>query len=612
MQIPLFTSSSDWRPPASLPSFGKRISVDLENNDPELTSKGPAFKRGKGHIAGYALADGDKTIYLPVAHEGGDNLDKGIVEEYVQECLDGADEIVMHNALYDLGWLNHYGFKIRSTTKIMDTMVADALIDEEQDSYSLDALSYKYLKQRKDENLLQAISQSYRDANPGWDTKADMWKLPARYVGPYAEQDARLTFDLLPHQLSLLQEQSLMKVWELECRTTKALVQMTQKGCPVDLAAAEKLYDEMQKRIKIYRKEFGSLDIWSGPQLAEYCDRLDIHYPKTAKGNPSITKDFMANHEHESIKRINELRGLDRLAKVFIHDSILNGHYKGRIHCDYRQTASDDGGTRSGRLAASNPNLQQVPSRSEWGQKIRKLYVPEPGTLWCKSDYSQQEPRLIIHFSLLLNLAAASEAAKFVSAGGKVYSFFEEATGLPYDVCKMLYLGIGYGMGVPKMSATIGVSEGECRSILETFHSRAPFLRGLYDYCMGRASKRGYVKTILGRRSRFEKWQAGFQGPLANSFADAQSLCSGSDRPSRAFTSRALNRVIQGSAADQTKLALCNLYEEGFDVRLQVHDEINCFVENEKEAEQVKEIMETSLKLEVPVVSDVDLGTSWK
>ena len=612
MQLPLFLPESSWRPPSQIPNLGKRIALDVETYDPHLKDSGPSFKRGAGFIAGFALADEHTEIYFPVRHQGGDNLDRRIVKEIVQDYINQADEIIMHNCCYDLGWLFYEGFKIPSHIKIMDTMVADALIDEEQTSYSLDNIAYKYLKRKKNEELLRKSADAYLTANKSFCPKKDMWRLPARYVGTYAEQDARLTFDIYPHQLTLLQNQNLIKVWELECRVSRALVDMTRKGCPVDLVAAEKLYDNMQDRIKKLHKEFNGLDIWSGPQLAKYCDNLGIEYPTTEKNNPSITKEFLSNHSNDKLQRINELRGLDRLAKTFVLDTIIKGHYKGRIHCDFKQTASDEGGTRSGRLSASNPNLTQVPSRSEWGKQIRKLYVPESGTLWCKSDYSQQEPRLAVHYAILLNLEGAEAAAATIRSGQKLYKFFEQATGLPYDTCKMLYLGILYGMGIKKMADVVGVSESQCSNILDQFHSKAPFLRGLFDYCMGRASKNGYVRTILGRRSRFEQWSSEFGGKTYSSKEEAIRNSNGNRFPTRAFTSKALNRVIQGSAADMTKTALATLFEEGYDIRLSVHDELDVFVKDEKEAQGVKEIMEQAIQLKVPVVADIDLGTTWK
>jgi DNA polymerase I-like protein with 3'-5' exonuclease and polymerase domains len=342
-----------------------------------------------------------------------------------------------------------------------------------------------------------------------------------------------------------------------------------------------------------------------------------VKVPRTEKGNYSCTKEFLAHAKEPICQRINELRGINRLRKVFVEDIALNGTYKGRIHADFRQTASDEGGTRSGRLSSSNPNLQQVPKRSKWGKLIRSLYVAEPDTLWCKADYSSQEPRLQVHYALLENLPGAVEAKEAFERGVKLYTFFEEATGLPYDTCKMLCLGIGYGMGKVKMSETLGVSIDECESILANFNRKAPFLRQLFDRTMSAASRRGHIRTIYGRKAHFNQWTPGFGHPV---FRDRDGALAYNANPQsnnthskieRAFTSKALNRLIQGSAADQSKLAMVQCFREGFDVRLPVHDEINAMVKTEAEAKGLAEIMENVIQLKVPTVADLDVGPTW-
>ena len=254
--------------------------------------------------------------------------------------------------------------------------------------------------------------------------------------------------------------------------------------------------------------------------------------------------------------------------------------------------------------------MQQVPKRSLWGKRIRSLYVAEPDTLWCKADYSSQEPRLQVHYAILEGLPKAEEAAEAFRKGVKLYTFFEEITGLPYDTCKMLCLGIGYGMGKAKMSETLGVSLNECESILQRFNRHAPFLRQLFDRTMSVANERGSIRTIYGRVAHFNQWTAGYGSSV---FRDKSSALSDSDngRVERAFTSKALNRLIQGSAADQSKLALVACYKAGMDIRLPVHDEINAMISTEAEGKQLAEIMEHVIELKVPTVADLDIGRTW-
>jgi len=613
-QEPLFRPQSDWTPPTQFPELGSVIALDVETRDPCLKETGPSFKRGEGEVVGIALANENTELYLPFNHQGGGNLPKETVINYVCHTLEQADEVIMANALYDLGWLDSLDLPVRGTVR--DIQVAEALIDEERYSYSLDNLSTDYLNRRKGEEMLRAAADCYGLANKGFDPKRDMWRLPSCYVGRYGEMDARNTFDIYTLQVPRLHSEDLWSVFQLECEVTKVLRYMTKMGVPIDQTAAEQLRDELYTEEKRLRDKFGTLDIWSPQQLGKFLTSKQIRVPRTEKGNYSVTKEFLSQQKDPICVALNALRGINRLRTVFVEEPIHKWSFKGRIHPSFKQTTSDEGGTRSGRLSSSDPNMQQVPKRSKWGKRIRSLYIAEPGHLWCKADYSSQEPRFQVHYAMLENLPKAQEACEAFKKGVKLYAFFEDATGLPYDTCKMLCLGIGYGMGKKKMSETLGVSEYECESILNRFNEHAPFLRQLFDRTMAAASRRGYIRTILGRRSHFNKWTPGFGHPTFNSKEQAVEYARNNIEgnrcfPERAFTSKALNRLIQGSSADQTKLAMVECFRAGLDLRLPVHDELNSMVKNEKEAKLMCEIMEHVIKLKVPTVADLDLGKTW-
>jgi DNA polymerase I-like protein with 3'-5' exonuclease and polymerase domains len=604
---PVLQPKSNWRPPAQLPKFDKVIAIDLETCDPNLKKSGPSYKRGEGKVVGIAIADEHQQVYLPIDHQGGDNLDKKLICHYVQNVINESTEILFANAAYDLGWLAVLGMTVNCPVR--DVQIAEALIDEEQFSYSLNNLSKKYLKRTKFEDNLKKAAEAY-----GVDPKGDMWKLPARHVGEYAEIDARNTWDIYQHQKPVLQEQDLWTVWEMECKLTPVLVHMTMKGVPVNVDGADKLNEQLKAKEKQLKHHFSDLDIWSPVQLARHIEKLGFIVPKTEKGNPSVDKDFLVNCDHPEVKLIHEARSINRLRKVFIEDIILNQNYKGRIHADFKQVASDSGGTRSGRLSSSNPNMQQVPKRSDIGKAIRSLYVAEPDTLWCKADYSSQEPRLQVHYALLGEfgqpLPKAVQAREAFERGEKLYTFFEKTTGLPYDTCKMLCLGISYGMGMKKMAKTLNISEEDCKATMRKFNSEAPFLKVLFDNAMNIASSRGYIKTIMGRRARFDFWTPSFEEKPVKGYGPARGKYP--DKPlQRSFTSKALNRLIQGSAADQAKKAMIDAYDAGFDMRLPVHDEINAMVTSEKESLDLKLIMENAIQLKVPVIADIDLGPTW-
>tara|TARA_B100001093_G_scaffold520077_1_gene612520 strand:+ start:3944 stop:5770 length:1827 start_codon:yes stop_codon:yes gene_type:complete len=607
MQQPLFAPESKWRPPNILPQLSDIVAIDLETCDPNLKRSGPGYKRNDGKVIGIALADKHHCLYLPFDHLGGDNLDKRIIVSYVNDVVGKCSEVIMANAMYDLGWLETLGIKV--SCPVRDIQVAEALIDEECFSYSLNTIAKKYLNIEKQEEDLKEAAEAW-DVNP----KGEMWKLPARFVGKYAEMDARLTWDVYQQQIPILKEQDLWKVWELETELIPVLLHMTMKGVPVDLDKADILNKQLKQKEINLRKQFGDIDIWSPPQLAKYCESLGLIVPRTEKGNPSVSKDFLQHCEHPEIKLIYETRLINRLRKVFVEDIILQQNYKGRIHADFKQTTSDSGGTRSGRLSSANPNMQQVPKRSEIGKAIRQLYIAEPNSLWCKADYSSQEPRLQVHYALHGQfgrpLPGSVEALDSFLKGEKLYTFFEKTTGLPYDTCKMLCLGISYGMGNKKMAQTLGLSTEVCSNTMQKFNKEAPFLKILFDNVMNQANKKGYIKTILGRRARFDFWMPSFNDQPVKTFKIAKGRYK--DQPLfRAFTSKALNRLIQGSAADQAKVAMVNTYKAGHDLRLPVHDEINVMVDSEQEANKIKTIMENAIPLKVPVVADIDLGPTW-
>ena len=623
MQLPLWTPESTWQPPTTLPNLGKSFALDFETCDPNIKKHGPGWKRqNDGFPVGVAVANADLAIYLPWGHQGGDNMMKEPICRWLQRQIQSADEVLFANASYDLGWLKW--LKLPWPKVSRDVQVAEALLDEERLSYSLDAIATSYGIEGKNESLLKEAARDY-----GVDAKAGMWKLPARFVGPYAAQDARATYDIYQKQKPLLQEQDLTKVWELECQVTPILTKMSLKGVPVNQDAAEKLSKELHDKEQRLRKNLGGMDEWSSASVGQYLQKLGIPTLTTEKGNISVPKEWIANHKDSRVHPINELRKLNRLRSVFIDSGIIEapignaGPSIPRVHCCYRQTASDAGGTRSGRLSSSNPNLQQVPKRSSEGKTIRTLYIAEPGSLWGSFDYSSQEPRLQVHYALLgrrgVPLEGAKEAKQSCADGIKLYTFFEKATGLPYDTCKMLCLGISYGMGVDKMAQQLGVSEHECREILQKFNTKAPFLRMLFDDCNSRCSQRGWIKTILGRRSRFDFWSPGFyedKNGRRVPYTPYKGIETArkhypNEQLNRCFTTKGLNRLIQGSAADQTKAAMVELDRCGYDQRLQVHDEINIMLETPEDAPKIREIMETIIPLKVPVVCDVDLGKTW-
>jgi DNA polymerase I-like protein with 3'-5' exonuclease and polymerase domains len=394
---------TEWSAPTSFPDLRqcKAIAVDLETRDPNLTRKGPGWATKDGYIVGIAVAAGDFHGYFPIRHENGPNLDRKMVLKWLQVQLDTPNILkVFHNAPYDVGWLWAEGVEVKG--RIIDTGIAAPLIDENRMTYRLDALGKDYLGMRKDEKILRKAAAEW-----GVDPKAEMWKLPARFVGGYAEQDAVLTLKLWNHFTTELDKQDLWSIFDLESRVLPAVIEMRKRGVRVDLDRAEqsrKFLRSRAKDLKAFIKGKTGVDVepWAAESVRTVFEALNLPYPTTDTGQPSFTKDLLKDHPHEVARAINSLRETDKADSTFI-DSILEFEHNGRIHCEMHQLRGDDGGTVTGRFSSSNPNLQQIPARDPEVRKlIRGIFVPEEGDRWGSFDYSSQEPRMLTHFAASL------------------------------------------------------------------------------------------------------------------------------------------------------------------------------------------------------------------
>ena len=382
MQFPMFLPETEWVMPEELKDLKghKEVAIDLETNDPNLTTMGSGNVTGRGHIAGVAVAVEGWSGYYPIGHEGGGNMDKKLVLEWVQDLVNQEKTtFIFHNAMYDVCWLRQAGIKIRG--KIVDTMIAASLIDENRLSYALNTLAKFYVGIGKDEQVLQGAAKEY-----GIDPKADMWRMPALYVGQYAERDAEATLKLWQRLKIELYNQELMDVFNLETDLFPCLVDMRFKGVRVDLEKAAFIKkDLMARESKITHKikDLTGIDveIHAARSIAKAFDKLKLPYDRTEKSNePSFTKNFLQNHPHELARAIADAREINKAHTTFI-DSILKHEHKGRIHADINQIRSDQGGTVTGRFSMSNPNLQQIPARHpELGPMIRSIFIPEENT----------------------------------------------------------------------------------------------------------------------------------------------------------------------------------------------------------------------------------------
>ena len=614
-QLNFIYSDSDWVCPSEYPDLraADEIAIDLETKDPELKKYGAGWAYGKGHIVGFAVAALGKQYYFPIAHDAGGNMDLSITVAWMEDLLKSPATKIFHNAAYDLGWLKANNFVVNG--KIVDTMIAAALIDENRWSFSLNACAKDYLGEIKNETFLNEKAKEW-----GIDPKQDLWRMPAGYVGFYAEQDAGLTLRLWQRFKAEIQQQSLNDVWEMEMALLPILIEMRSRGIRVNEEKAQLLKKEfIQKENKLLKKIKDEttlgVDIWAARSVAQVFDRVGIDYPLTQKsGEPSFTANWLANCEHPIAQLIREAREVNKFHSTFI-DSIQRFVHKGRIHAEINQLRSDQGGTVSGRLSYANPNLQQIPARNkEFGNKIRSLFLPEEGKQWGSFDYSQQEPRLVAHYSSAIgqNLDGSEEFIKaYQDESADFHQIVADMAEISRTQAKTINLGLFYGMGKNKLSKELGISKDKAEILLNKYNSRVPFVKKLAEAVTQSASKFGFIRTIKGRKCRFDKWEpATFGMNQAMNYNEAKANYGNNIR--RAFTYKALNRLIQGSAADQAKQAMIECFKMGYTPLLQIHDELCFSVYDEKDMKNIKDCMENAIEnLRVPFKVDVELGLNW-
>ena len=628
-----------WSPPDYLPDLSgeKIIAVDVETRDPRLRDLGPGWARKDGNLIGVSVAASEWSAYLPIAHEGGGNMAKNLVLGWLQDQLDHGMDVVFHNAQYDLGWL--LSEDVTVSGKILDTMIAAPLLDENRFSYSLNSLGSTYLGQRKaEEDLRRAAGQH------GVDAKAEMWKLPAERVAAYAEMDATLTLRLWKVLHRKLVEEDCEKILDLEISLLPMIFEMKRRGVRVDVEKAEKTNELLQgKEDRLLKEILDETNVrvepWNAQSLAKVFDNLGLKYQRTEKSDaPSFTKHFLKSHAHPIARKILEVREYNKANTTFV-DTILNHQYDGRIHCQFNQLRSDEGGTVSGRFSSSNPNLQQVPSRHpEIKALIRGLFMPEERCQWGSFDYSAQEPRWMMHYASLTPATKENDKVQqivelYQKDDLDFHQLVADIAGVNRSHAKTINLGIMYGMGLGKLAQTLGdIPFEEARTIRDEYDEKVPFIRSLASSVMDAASRRSEIRTMFGRKCRFpmrelkgyskerkrpihvdkleERWRDVLNTP--DELRDKNWASMNPERYQVAFVYKALNRLIQASAADQTKQAMKDCMDHGHWPLLTVHDELCFSIEGGEQAKEIKSLMENcSPGMKIPSKIEVGLGENW-
>ena len=607
---------SEWVPPETLPDLSdeKVIAFDIETKDPNIQKIGPGWTRNDGHIIGIAVAVKGWKGYYPIRHENGFNWDAKRVLKWTKDLMKTDSIKVAHNAVYDLGWLHAEGIQVNG--KVMDTMIMAPLINENKFSYALNAVGKDMLNITKNETMLKEAAAEF-----GVNPKNEMYKLPAIFVGNYAEHDADLTLQLYEHMKPVIEKESLTTVFELESELLPCIFEMTKRGVRVDVEQAQrykKTFKNSEKKIlgEILADTGLAVEVWAAESVAKVFDKLKIKYPRTEKTQaPSFTKGFLQNHAHPIAQKIQNVRELNKVQTTFL-DTIIKYEHKERIYADIHQLRDGVAGTVSGRFSYSNPNLQQLPAKNpEIKKQIRGLFLPEENEVWGSFDYSQQEPRLVSHYADKINLEGTKKIVEEYNkdADTDFHGMLASIAGIDRSQAKTINLGLFYGMGVNKLSNELQVEKSVAKEILGEYNSRVPFVKELATRVMSYANKKGYISTLKGRKCRFDLWEPttfGVFKALPRSLAEQE--YGAHHHLKRAGTYKALNRLIQGSAADQTKQAMIDLYKENLIPLIQIHDELTLsFDGSEETKKKIISIMENCVDLVVPSKVDCEIGKSW-
>lgn len=652
MQFPLLPPESSWRAPTmdELPSWkgAKRVSIDCETFDPHLKELGCGAQRdGKMVGVSFYLDGMERAFYLPFGHlDGQDNMDAKQVLRYLKaQAKSFTGDVVGANLSYDLDYFSENGIEFPQVKFFRDVQVADPLIYELHQQYSLQKIAERWGFAGKNESLLEEAANLY-----GVSPKGGLWKLPGRYVGPYAEEDAKLPMRLIKLQEKKIASEDLQEIYDLESQVLPVLVRMRRRGMRIDLDQLEKVetwsldeqYEAVQELNRHITHKIGVNDLWKAEAVAPALEAAGIKLGRTSKGQPEIQKGFLEAHPDNKVaKAFLRARELDTLRNTFAKG--LRKHIiDGRVHCTFNQMrgASDneesgqEKGVRYGRLSASNPNLQNQPGkRSPFYKQWRSIYLPEEGMDLAAPDYSQQEPRWTTYFAAITQggLPGAREALQRYIDDPSMdnHTMMADITGVERDMGKKIFLSLCYGEGGAKMSDDLGLptryaagwmrngswhteyydnyfdadmaarqNEGnswraagpEVQAMLDQFNEKAPYVKALQKAAGKAAAKRGWIKTFCGRKLHFIKNE--FDGKFENTY-------------------RALNRIIQGSGADQMKKALVEIDREGIFLQLQVHDEAGASVSGQEEGIHMATIMRDTIKIDMPFKVDLALGKNW-
>jgi DNA polymerase I len=544
--------------------------------------------------------------YIPIVAPSGETVValSDVVGLLGPILADPAIEKRGHNLKYDMKMLEQAGMPIAGP--LFDTMVAEWVLNPDA-GLGLKSQAWTRLGIQMTE-ITELIGQGR--------SQITMAEVPVAKVTPYACADADITFrlaELLEEELQAHEQDELFR--DLEMPLLPVLTEMELTGIALDVTWLRSLSDELSQRLadleeSIYRHAGGGFNVNSTQQLSEVLfERLGLPTRGTSKtkaGTYSTRASVLEGlqGEHAIIDDILGYRELIKLKSTYVDalPEMVNTR-TGRVHTSYNPT-----GTVTGRISSTNPNLQNIPIRTEEGRRVRRAFIAEKGWLLLGADYSQVELRVMAHVSQDAGLIEAFERGEDIHAttASAVYGVpLDEVSYEMRSIAKAVNFGLIYGQSAFGLARQLGLSVDEAQAFIDRYFERFPGVRAYMDRIQADAAEKGYVETLLHRRRFFPE----LAGTSRAGMRDRQSSLR-----------MAINMPIQGSAADIIKLAMIRMHralkDSGLRSRmlLQVHDEVVLEVpEDEVQAARsvVRETMESAIELAVPLKVDVEIGENW-
>ncbi len=581
--------------------IGKLKDVKVLAVDTETTSLDTRVAKLVGICLSFASGTG---YYLAVGHSEGPNLDLAEVQSLLKPVFDDPKRtLVFHNAKYDLPVLARHGLApegLDKQGKLVDTMIAAYLANSGDRAVSLDDLALRHF------GHAMIPIESLIGKGKAQKSFADT---PQQEAATYGAEDADFTLQLWLHYEKELRDKDLEKLFhEIEMALVPVLVEMEGKGVAVDIGALQSLSQDLTREIQRLEKEIHELaghefNVNSTQQLQQVLfEELGLKAGKKTKTGYSTDVDVLQKLEesHPIVGKLLDYREMNKLRGTYVETLPTQADAQHRIHTSYSQVIA-----ATGRLSSINPNLQNIPIRTELGRKIRGCFVAAPGRLLLCADYSQIELRLLAHLSGDPALKEAYQKNLDIHArtAAALYGVAEDAvTSDMRRAAKVVNFGVLYGMGAHRLAGQLKIPYAEAKRFIENYFATYARVDLFSRETVEQARRCGYVETLAGRK-RY----------LPDLLSDSRMMNENAERI-------AVNTPIQGSAADLIKIAMIRIHRRlqkeklPCDMLLQVHDELVFEVDPdriEEAAALVRHEMEHAMELSVPLVVDIGHGRNW-